>query len=103
MRKDLQHKEYRPMLLGLRVYYGASDEGSIYWRDMLMAMALVMRDHDPELEHRKIGASTGAVHLTRLALKWLPEPWNTEVQEKYRILRQKRQALADIDAANTPA
>ena len=47
MRKDLQHKEYRPMLLGLRVYYGASDEGSIYWRDMLMAMALVMRDHDP--------------------------------------------------------
>ena len=103
MRLDRQHKEYHPILLGLHVYYGASEEGSVYWRDMLMAMTLVMRDHDPKLERQKIGASTGAVHLTRLALKWLPEPWKTEVQDKYLILRQKRAAIDAIDAANAPA
>ena len=103
MRKDTQHKEYRPEILGLPVYYGTTTEGSAYWQDMTFAWALVMRKHDPELMKRRVGAATGVVLLTRLAIKWLPQPYKSELQREYLILRQKRQALADIDAANTPA
>ena len=99
MRQDRQHKEYRPHLLGLPVYYGSTAEGSAYWQDMLMAFALVMREHDPELMKQRVGASTGAILLTRLALKWLPEPYNRETQHHYIILCQKRAALDAIDEA----
>lgn len=103
MRLDLQHQEYHPHILGLPVYFGTSKEGSAYWQDMCHAFALVMRDHDAELLRVRIGAATGVVLLTRLAIKWLPEPYAAELQAKYLILRQKRQACDEIDAANTPA
>ena len=102
-RLDRQHKEYHPHILGLPVYFGATKEGSAYWQDMNYAWALVMRDHDPELKRVRIGAATGVVLLTRLAIEWLPEPYASELQAKYLILRQKRQACDEIDAANTPA
>ena len=102
MRKDLQHQEYRPEFLGLPVYFGSSKEGSAYWKDINYAFALVMREHDPELMKRRVGAATGVVLLTRFAIKWLPEPYATELQQKYLIVRQKRQACEAIDAANTP-
>jgi len=99
MRLDTQHKEYRPELLGLPVYYGSTKEGSEYWQDMLLAFALVMREHDPELMKQRVGKATGAILLTRLALEWLPEPYKTETQHQYLILRQKRAAIEAIDAA----
>ena len=102
MRLDKQHKEYRPELLGLPVYYGTSKEGSAYWKDMLFAFALVMRTHDPDLEKVKVGAATGAILLTRLALKWLPEPYASETQAHYLRLLRIRQATEAINA-ETPA
>ena len=99
MRLDRQHKEYHINLMGLPVYFASSREGSVYWRDMCHAYALVMRDHDPELMKKRVGAGTGVILLTRLAIEWLPEPWKTELQKKYLMVRQKRQALEAIDAA----
>ncbi len=98
MRKDRQHGEYHVNLLGLPVYPASSPEGSVYWRDMWHAFALVMRDHDPELMRKRVGAGTGAILLTRLALKWLPEPFASETQRQYLILTAKRRANDAIDA-----
>ena len=103
MRLDRQHQEYRPEFLGLPVYFGSSKEGSAFWKDTCYAWALVMREHDAELMKKRVGAATGVVLLTRLAIKWLPEPYASELQAKYLIVRQKRQACEAIDAANTPA
>jgi len=91
--------------MGLPVYYGSSKEGSTYWKDMLFAFALVMRDHDPDLMSKRVGSGTGAILLTRLALQWLPEPYKTEVQAKYLILRTRRQAADNAEAVllTTPA
>lgn len=98
MRKDRQHEEYNAEILGLRVYFGSAREGSAWWRDMNHAFALTMRDHDPELAKQRVGAATGVVLLTRLALKWLPEPYASETQRHYRILTAKRRASDEIDA-----
>lgn len=71
---------------------------------MSHAFAIVMQNHDPELFKHRIGASTGIVHLSRLALKWMPEPWASEIQHEYRKLAAKRRAADEIDAqaaANT--
>ena len=103
MRLDRQHEEYHIKLLGLPVYYGSSKEGSVYWKDMLHAFALVMRDHDPELMSKRVGAGTGAILLTRLALMWLPEPYASETQRHYRILTAKRRASDEIDAQEAAA
>ena len=98
MRKDAQHKEYHIHLLGLPVYFASSKEGSVYWRDMCHAFALVMREHDPELKRQRVGAGTGIILLTRLALKWLPEPFASETHDQYMILTAKRRASDEIDA-----
>jgi hypothetical protein len=99
-RLDRQHKEYHINLMGLPVYFASSREGSVYWRDMCWAWALVMRDHDAELLRKRVGSGTGVILLSRLAVKWMPEPWKTELDKKYLMVRQIRQNKEAIEAAN---
>ena len=102
MRLDKQHKEYHINMMGLPVYFASSKEGATYWKDMLHAFALTMRGYDPELMSKRVGAGTGAILLTRLALKWLPEPYASETQAHYLRLLRIRQATEAINA-ETPA
>ena len=103
MRKDRQHKEWRAVCLGMPIYYGSEKADPHFWKLTLHAAAVIMMRHNPELEKKKIGASTGAVWLTRLALEWMPEPYKSEIQAEYLILEAERQAAEAVRTANTPA
>ena len=80
------HKEYHPILLGVTVYYGYEKGAAHYWRDMLTAVALRLREQ-PGLR-QDAGASTAAVWLTRWALDHLPAELRAEVAAKYIIVRE---------------
>ena len=105
MRLDNQHKDFKLRMLGMPVYYGREGIDPHYWKSMCAATAIVMRRHDtrPKGRRTRIGASTGAVWLTRLALEWMPEPYKSEIRAEYLILEQERQAVEAVRAANTPA